>query len=70
MTKRPKQPVTTSFGQLAIWFLVTLDEMKRANFHNEWDIENNRNECPLTWLTYVQSKREKAFHYNVAWAST
>jgi hypothetical protein len=27
---RPKQPVNTRFGQLVIWFLVTLDEMKRA----------------------------------------
>ena len=26
-----KQPVTTSFGQLFIWFLVILDEMKRDN---------------------------------------
>ena len=33
--------------------------MKWANIYKEWDIENNRNECPLTLLTYVQSSEQE-----------
>ena len=43
MTNWPKQPENTSFGQLIIWFLVTLDEIKRAYE----SAENNKVEIDL-----------------------